>query len=136
MSKHLTESSSIASDRIQGGIAPLLVDVLAVYRIASLLTFRSYTNGRDTIHNGELGPYRIFERFRELIGVKTNYQGFAYWTEQTNEIAKIFICMWCSTFWIGLVYSLLKGKGIAYALALSAGAITLENYVAKLMKWW
>ena len=98
--------------------ASFVVHAFATWRIASLLTLRY---NRDGSKRTELGPYEVLKKFRELVGVNEN-------GAQTTELAKVFACMFCSSFWIGLVIALLAGKGVVYGLSLSTAALMIERY--------
>lgn len=95
-----------------------VVHAFMVWRIMSLLTLRY---NRDGSKRTEAGPYDILTKFRKTIGV--NPDG-----AQKNELAKVFTCIYCSSFWIGLVVALLLGKGLGYGLALSTAAVMIERY--------
>ena len=101
-------------------IIDLLILSLATWRLSSLVA----TPDDD-------GPWEMFLRFRKLVGVKYDENtGFYY---GTNEFAKGVTCVWCISFWIGLVFGLLYyffGDLIAWCslpLALSAAAIIVER---------
>ena len=95
-----------------------LILALATWRISSLLA-------------NEDGPYNIFERLRNCVGVYyddySNAQG-------KNELAKMLICGWCSSVWIGLVLTIgywLLGDVVVWLvlpLALSAAAIIIDEW--------
>jgi len=68
-------------------LVDLIVLSLATSRIASLLAYES-------------GPYDVFDRLRARVGVT--------YDEQSNPVgdnvfAKMLICPWCNSFWVGLV---------------------------------
>lgn len=106
-----------------------IIDVMFVFRAASLLTYRSDPYGVS--HWYEPGPYGILERLRTLIGMHFDEKGRAFPENQPNELAKVFICMWCSSVWIGVIYAVLTGRGVGYGLSLSTGAILIETYLRK-----
>lgn len=68
------------------GIEVLIVLGLAVFRISYMIV-------------NEDGPFSIFPKFKHRIGVRYNQHSDAY---GTNEFAKLFICVWCLSVWIGL----------------------------------
>ena len=106
-----------------------IIDVMIVYRVASLLTYRSDPYGHN--HWFEAWPYEILEKFRALIGMRFDEKGRAFPENQPNEVAKVFLCMWCSTVWIGVIYAVLTGRGVGYGLSLSTGAIIIETQLRK-----
>lgn len=67
-----------------------LLIALAVWRITSLL-----------IH--EAGPYNMFHRLRYLAGVRHNRENQSV---ATNELAKLFLCHWCMSWWVALVFTI------------------------------
>jgi len=64
---------------------------LATWRISSLIT-------------DEEGPWGIFSRIRNKIGIKYNEQNERY---ATNEIAKQVMCIWCISYIIGAIVILI-----------------------------
>ena len=97
----------------------LLVYILATWRIASLIM-------------QERGPWDVFGRLRDLCGVGYDDVGQAY---ATNELARMMLCTWCSSFWIGLGWLLIKlalpgyALYLAFAFALSAGAALISEAI-------
>ena len=95
-----------------------LILALATWRISSLLA-------------NEAGPYDIFERLRKCAGVYyddySNPQG-------KNELAKMLVCGWCSSVWIGaalvMAYWLLSDVVVwlVLPLALSTAAIVIDEW--------
>ena len=99
-----------------------LIDVLllvgATWRLSALLAY-------------EDGPGRVFARVRERLGVAYDPHGLPY---GTNWLAKGVVCPWCNSVWFGafwaVAYWLLPGVvWLALPLALSAGAIIVQELV-------
>lgn len=96
-----------------------LILALATWRVSSLLA-------------NEDGPYNVFGRLRNYAGVyyddHSNAQG-------KNELARMLICLWCSSTWIGLVlaagYWLLGDSIVWFSLpfALSTIAIGFNEWL-------
>ena len=72
-------------------LANVIVLALATWRIASLLAY-------------EDGPYNILVKFRFKLGI-----GYDEYANQvgTSMIAKLFMCVWCLSLWVGLIVTLL-----------------------------
>lgn len=68
-------------------LVEFIVLALATSRIASLLAYES-------------GPYDVFDRLRARVGVAYDEQSNQV---GTNVFAKMLICTWCNSFWVGLV---------------------------------
>lgn len=86
------------------------IEVLATWRICSLLI-------------SEDCPFEVCARFRDEIGISYDAQSQPI---ASNEFAKLFTCIWCLSFWVGLI--LARGD-VKRALALSAGAILLNRWI-------
>lgn len=92
---------------------------LAVWRISSLLV-------------NENGPFDIFQRLRFSVGVR--WHGASSVPE--TELAKVFLCLWCMSFWVGLLIALLFFWLPAFTLfclmpfALSAVAIVIDKLIS------
>ena len=52
----------------------------------------------------EEGPFDIFVVLRNTVGVKYDSMANAY---GINVIAKLFSCIWCLSFWVGAVLTIL-----------------------------
>lgn len=97
----------------------LILYILATWRLAYLLST-------------ERGPWDVLGRLRDRLGVAYDDAGQAY---GTNELAEMFLCVWCNSVWIGLIISI--GYWLApdltfwacLPLSLSAGAILIERVV-------
>ncbi len=94
-----------------------LIVALAVWRISSLLV-------------NEEGPFGIFEKLRYLVGVRYDKH-----SEQvgTNVIAKIFLCVWCISIYLGALGAITLASSVLEwalnALALSTVAVIIEEVV-------
>ena len=85
-----------------------LILALATWRISKLLI-------------SESGPYEVLAKLRDVVGITYNEHSLPV---ATNELAKLFLCIWCMSIWVGLL--LARGsvfKGLAY----SAGAILFDK---------
>ena len=97
-----------------------LILALATWRISSLLA-------------NEAGPYDIFERSRKCAG--TYYDEYSN-PQGKNELAKMLICLWCNSIWIGLVLAVgywLLGDFVVWLslpLALSTITILIDEWMA------
>jgi hypothetical protein len=78
----------------------------------------------------EDGPFDIFERFRHFLGIRYTERSNRY---GTNVLAKLFMCVWCLSVWVGIavtvLYVLLGEIAIYICLpfAISGGAVILER---------
>lgn len=103
----------------------LIVYVFAAWRLASLLV-------------NEDGPFHVFERFRNLMGVDTittaSDNGYQIAHVASGPIAEGLMCIWCVSVWCAALLvlgSLLPVVGVyvtwlARILAVSAGAIVIQ----------
>lgn len=100
----------------------LIIYSLVTWRMSSLLV-------------RERGLFAVFERIREWAGVypQTDFEKdeFGHITKHEqqkadNELGQLFLCLWCMSFWVGLVIA--KGNFLN-ALVYSAGAIVIEGLV-------
>ncbi len=97
-------------------IITLLILTVATWRLSSLLV-------------DETGPFDAFAELRYWIGVRLDRESQTY---GTNEIAKIFTCVWCMSIWIGIMltvsYAIIPvyTSWICLPFALSTGAIGLN----------
>lgn len=96
--------------------------VLASWRIANLLT--------DPL---EVGPFEVLAKLRSKLGVKFDEYSIPY---GTNEIGKIFSCIWCMSVWVGAVitflyllfpYWVMLIVGLPFGL--SAGIVIIHRFV-------
>lgn len=127
MSKHHSTTNEANLSAQIAAFPHFLIDAFIVWRVASFLTFRAGFYGKIG-HRSEAGPFGVFTKFREMIGIVIDQETQGAWhAEQKNEVAKIFTCMSCSTTWIALVVAILRGRGFGYALALSTAALIVER---------
>ena len=82
----------------------------------------------------ESGPWHIFEKFREMIGIKHDENGIPdQWPDKL--IANLIACVWCLSIWIGACLVLIYQADPAVTrivvapFAISAGAILFERLV-------
>lgn len=78
----------------------------------------------------EAGPYEVFGRLRELVGLTNNEHGQRV---AANELAKLFMCVYCMSVWVGLAFGLLRElapSAIVYGLAYSGGALLIDALVS------
>lgn len=90
----------------------LLERILLTWRLTSLCV-------------NETGPFDMFERFREVIGIELDEFSYAF---GRNVFAKAFICFWCASIWVGLSVALVYRENPLKALVYSAGAICIERF--------
>lgn len=93
-----------------------LISILATWRISSMLVKES-------------GPFDVFDRLRDIAGVKYNQHGESY---GTNMWSSLLSCVWCTSVWVGFLVALLEkpkniGEYFRRALALSACAIFVDE---------
>lgn len=62
----------------------------AVWRVTNMLMY-------------EEGFYDCLHRLRYLVGVRYNAKSEP---EATNEFAKLFVCHWCLSFWVAVLFTL------------------------------
>ena len=96
-----------------------LILALATWRISSLLA-------------NEAGPYDAFERLRKRAG--TYYDDYSN-AQGKNELAKMLICTWCNSVWVGTLWLILYLAFNDYAVylacpfAASTFVIAVDNYL-------
>lgn len=92
----------------------LIVGALATWRLSHLLI-------------KEDGPYDVFGRLRDAVGITYDERSRPV---AGSELAKIFLCFWCMSIWVGLFITLLTAPRRWYinALAYSAVTIGIERY--------
>lgn len=93
----------------------LLANCLATWRITSLLV-------------DETGPYDVFTKFRDSIGIE--YNEFSRRIPK-NEFAKMFNCFWCCSIWVALVLVLAQRRPFWEIFAYSAAAIYLHLVIGE-----
>ena len=74
-------------------LSAIVVLALATYEVSWLL----YDTSKQ-------GPYDLLEKFRSFVGVTYDERSMPY---GKNVIASAMLCMYCSSFWIGLIMALL-----------------------------
>jgi hypothetical protein len=89
---------------------PFIIRALATLRVAILIT-------------EEDGPFDIVPRLRARI---SNW----VWEDDVYHLERGWaedgiVCLWCVSFWVGLIISTLSGRSPLYGLALSASAMLL-----------
>lgn len=104
-------------------LASFLIFSLATWRLASLLT-------------GEDGPFLMFRKLRERVGIEHDDDGNVYAVPDTF-LAGVLSCVWCCSIWVALgwiLYWLLLpnlAELCAIPFAISAGAIVVERLANK-----
>lgn len=91
---------------------------LATWRISHLLV-------------SEDAPYSLAARFRNYIGIRYDINSKRI---ATNELARLFMCVWCLSVWIGWLLALLHENKRTFAvrgLAYSAVSCLLERVVSR-----
>ncbi len=95
----------------------LILIALATWRVSSLLVF-------------EEGPFMLLVKMRSLLGVY--YDEYSK-PQGKNVIARALTCVWCSSIWVALGFTVLYFYGLAFWIAmpfaLSAAAIIIERIV-------
>lgn len=100
------------------GLVPLLILGLATWRVCSMLV-------------REAGPWKIFQRIRELAGITHDEDGNVLMIPD-RFFALLLSCTWCASMWVGtgwLIFFLLSPEiaiKIATAFSLSAVAIMVD----------
>lgn len=96
---------------MSGDITLFVIFSLAVYRFTELLS-------------SDFGPFEVFLRFRELMGVRYDTMGNPY---SHNEIGKALICPFCLSIWVSIPFAVYLAttplEGLIYATALSGASI-------------
>jgi hypothetical protein len=92
--------------------------ILATWRVSHLLAH-------------EDGPFEFISTFRYWAGVRYA-EGPPYEAYGRNVFSTMLLCMWCNSFWVGLIYTILYSLWhplwfLALPFALSATAIILEE---------
>jgi hypothetical protein len=99
-----------------------MILALATWRLASLFS-------------REEGPYRIFERFRHLIGVRFDQMSNPY---GKNQLAEGILCLWCCSIWFATILSILavicgtiESRDLLFnILAAGSGAIIIDEVLS------
>lgn len=96
-----------------------IILALAVWRISNLFV-------------NEDGPFMIFAEIRRLAGVTYDEASEPI---AGNEAAKLLVCIWCFSIWLGLAIAVAYYFYPVYTFwaclpfALSAGAIALDKWI-------
>ena len=99
----------------------LLVVVAGVWRISALLVY-------------ECGPWDIFRKFRELVGIVHPDGDCEPDGIEGNFLSSLFGCVWCLSLWLAIIafifYTIDERITILVLspFAISAGAIALERW--------
>ncbi len=93
------------------------INLLLTWRLTSLLV-------------NEDGPFDLFVRFRDWIGIGYDEDGLC---AGRNDIAKMLCCTRCTSVWVGLAVALLIpiGNPLAIGFSLSAGSIILDRLMRR-----
>ena len=95
----------------------LLIYILATFRITNLLI-------------QERGPWDVFGRLRDLIGIRYDDVGQPY---ALNELARGLVCTWCLSVWVALGWLAVKlllphhALYLAFSFAISGGALIVHE---------
>ena len=97
----------------------LIVLGLATWRLTSLFVW-------------ETGPFNIFQRIREKVGILHDETGHPYQYPDTF-FAQLLSCVWCFSIWVAffsVFYWIFPGVTIAVAMvpAISAIAILIDHF--------
>ncbi len=97
-----------------------IILAFATWRISSLL-------------KREAGPWDIFDKVRNFLGVKYDEHSEPY---GTSMLSKMVLCVWCNSVWVGGMWAILYLISplfvwLALPFALSAGAILIECVVGE-----
>ncbi len=109
---------------MEADILEFLIIALGIWRLSSLLA-------------DEDGPFAIFERLRHIIGVRYDERSRRY---GTNELAKMVMCLWCNSIWLGIVATALYYWQpsltllICFPFAISAFAIIITELIIHSVK--
>ena len=109
-------------------LVELIVFGLATWRVSSLLV-------------DEVGPFRIFLKLRQLVGIQHDVDDFVSIVPDTF-LASLLSCVWCTSVWVGLFWVImfyvckitnivLFAQLIAMPFALSAVAIITSRLVSR-----
>jgi len=99
-------------------IAYLIIAILATYRLTSLLM-------------KELGPWKMFTKFRSMFGIIHSSMGYPHGYPETF-FGKLFECHYCLSVWVGAAVAVAMLLGLWWLmlpLALSGGEILCAEIV-------
>lgn len=103
------------------GLLEFLVYALATWRLSSLFV-------------SERGPFDVFQRIREAVGIEHDEDGKISVTPETL-LAGILGCVWCLSVWVGFALTIsvyyvpLVSFWLMLPFALSGAAIVIERVV-------
>ena len=102
----------------------LLLSVLATWRVSSMLV-------------REDGPDDVFAKLRMFTGMKYDEYSNPY---GTNLISSLLSCVWCTSVWVAFIIAAIDKpanirKFLQRAMALSAGAIIIDEVITRHWKW-
>lgn len=100
-------------------ITSLIVLSLAVWRLSYLLV-------------DEDGPGDILVKFRWLIGIREKVTAEGSRVLETHGIiARLFLCVWCLSVWIALIFALVYAPDmwLTATFTLSGGALVVHKVV-------
>lgn len=104
------------------GLSDLIVKILLTWSLSSLLA----------VTNQESGPYEIFDKLRDKVGVKYNEASRCY---GTNQVSSALCCIWCTSLWVGVAVSAvfdLRSSVLSFLVmpfVYRAGAIWLQQQI-------
>lgn len=102
----------------------LVVLAVATWRISHMLV-------------KELGPANVFAKLRYRVGVRLDEQGDAYALNPDAFLPSVLSCVYCTSIWVGLFFTLLGAICIHVAFwvaapfAFSAVAVVIEMWSEK-----
>jgi len=85
-------------------LVEFLVFGLATWRVSSLLV-------------DEVGPFRIFLKLRQLVGIQHDVDDFVSIVPDTF-LASLLSCVWCTSVWVGLFWAVMYFVPYSFYLAL------------------
>lgn len=101
----------------------LAVYALATWRLSSLFV-------------AERGPFDVFKRIREAVGIQHNEDGLISVVPETL-LGGILGCLWCASCWVGAACAIMVYFApvatfwLALPLALSGAAVLIETFVRR-----
>lgn len=87
---------------------------LATWRLTHMLMF-------------ERGPFSVFTRMRESVGIEHTEQGFPS-VYDDNEVAQALSCFLCTSVWVAMIINLKRLSWLRRTLATSALAIFMDRH--------
>ena len=89
----------------------LLTKILLTWRLTNLCV-------------DEPGPYDMFDKFRDTIGVELDEFSMCV---GKNQFAQAFCCFWCASIWVGFAVAIAYKENPLKGLVYSAGAIFMKQ---------